>query len=108
MKLYKLNKLNGWKYILALIPKNETELKMILRKTFLNKLLMLLSGKFLENVRNRLRLELIKKDDVKSIKKQQSKITFNRIHKSYENSDIYTFKQNEVVMVKAIYVGFAI
>ena len=40
--------------------------------------------------------------------KQQSKITFNGIHKSYENCDSYTFKQNEVVMDKAIYVGFTI
>ena len=65
-------------------------------------------GKFLENVRNRLELELIKKDEVKKIINQQSKLTFNGIHKSYENCDSYTFKQNHVVMDKAIYVGFAI
>ena len=29
------------------------------------------------------------------------------MHKSYENCDNYTFKQNQVVMDKAIYVGFA-
>ena len=33
-------------------------------------------GKFLENVRNRLEIELIKKDNVKKIIKQQSKLTF--------------------------------
>ena len=65
-------------------------------------------GKFLENVRNRLELELVKKDNVKKIINQQSKLTFNGIQKSYENSDSYTFKQNQVVMDKAIYVGFAI
>ena len=65
-------------------------------------------GKFLENVRNRLELELIKIDNVKKINNQQSKLTFNGIHKSYENCDSYTFKQNKVVMDKAIYVGFAI
>ena len=65
-------------------------------------------GKFLENVRNRLGLELIKKGDIKKIIKQQSKLTFNGIQKSYENYDSYTFKKNEVVMEKAIYVGFAI
>ena len=69
---------------------------------------MLLFGKFLENVRNRLRLELIKKDDNKNIIKQQSKLTFNGNHKSSENYYSYTFKNNEVVMDKAIYVGFAI
>ena len=35
-------------------------------------------------------------------------MTFNGVHESYENCDSYTFKQNQVVMDKAIYVGFAI
>ena len=65
-------------------------------------------GKFLENVRNRSGLELIKKDDNKKIIKQQSKLSFSGIQKSYENYDSYTFKKNEVVMDKAIYVGFSI
>ena len=65
-------------------------------------------GKFLENIRNRLELELIKKDNIKKIIDRQSKLTFNGIQKSYENYDSYTFKQNQVVMDKAIYVGFAI
>ena len=65
-------------------------------------------GKFLENVRNRLGLELITKDNIKKIITRQSKLTFNGIQKSYENYDSYTFKKNEVVMDKAIYVGFTI
>ena len=64
--------------------------------------------KLLENVRNRLELELIKKDNSKKIINQQPKLTFNGIQKSYENYYCYTFKKNEVVMDKAIYVGFAI
>ena len=63
---------------------------------------------FLENVRNRLELELIKEDDIKKIINRQSELTFNGIQKSYENYDSYTFKQNQVVMDKAICVGFAI
>ena len=82
--------------------KNEFE------KDFFKLLVNAAFGKFLENVRNRLGLELIKKDDIKKIIKQQSKLTFNGIQKSYENNDKYTFKKNEVVMDKAIYVGFAI
>ena len=35
-------------------------------------------------------------------------MTFNGFHKSYENCDSYTFKQNEVLMVKPIYLGFAL
>ena len=65
-------------------------------------------GKFLENVRNSLGLELNKKDDIKKIIKQQSKLTINGNEKSYENYDSYTFKKNEVVMDKAKYVGFSI
>ena len=53
-------------------------------------------------------LELIKKDDIKKIIKRQSKLTYNGIHKSYENSESYTFKKNELFRDKAIYVGFAI
>ena len=64
--------------------------------------------KFLEKKINRLDLEIIKKDDNKKFIKRQSKLTFNAIHKPYENYDSYTFKQNEVVMDKTLYVGFAI
>ena len=49
-----------------------------------------------------------KKDDIKIFINQQSKLTFNGIHKPYENCFSYTFKQNQVVLDKAIYVGFAI
>ena len=77
-------------------------------KDFFKLLVNVAFGKFLEIVRNRLELELIKKDDFKKIIKRQSILTFNGIHKSYENYDSYTFKRNEVVMDKAIYVGFGI
>ena len=62
----------------------------------------------MENVRNRLKIKPVKKDDYKEIIKLQSKLTFNGIHKSYENCYIYTFKQNEVLMDKPIYLGFSV
>ena len=65
-------------------------------------------GKTMENVRNRIKVKFFKKDDSDKILKQQSKMTFNGIHKSYENYDSYTFKQNEVLMYKPIYLGFAV
>ena len=65
-------------------------------------------GKFPENIRNRLELELIKKDNIKKIVDRQSKLTFIGIQKSYENYYSYTFIKNGVVMDKAIYVGFTI
>ena len=82
--------------------------KIDFEKDFLKKLVNAAFGKFLEDVRNRLRLELIKEDDIKNNIEQQSKLTFNGIQKSYENYECYTFKQNQVVMDKAIYVGFSI
>ena len=63
-------------------------------------------GKTLENVRNRLRSEFIEKDDFKNKIRQQSKLTFNGILKSYENCNSYTFIQSQVVMDKALYVDF--
>ena len=65
-------------------------------------------GKTMENVRNRIKIKFIKKDNPREIIKQQSKLTFNGIHKSYENCDSYTFKQNEVLMDKPIYLGFTV
>ena len=35
-------------------------------------------------------------------------MTFNGIHKSYENCDTYTFRQNEVLKDKPIYLGFTV
>ena len=65
-------------------------------------------GKTMENVRNRLKIKFVKKDGYREIIKQQSKLTFNGIHKSYENCDSYTHKENEVLMDKPIYLGFSV
>ena len=71
-------------------------------KDFYNLLNNAFYGKTMENFRNRIKVEFIKKDDTNKIAKQQSKLTFSGIHKSYENYDNYTFKQNEVLMDKPI------
>ena len=65
-------------------------------------------GKTMENVRNRLKIKFIKKDNYRKIIEYQSKLTFSGIHKSYENCDSYTIKQNEVLMDKPIYLGFTV
>ena len=62
----------------------------------------------MENDGNRLKIKFIKKADHREIIKQQSKLTVNGVHKSYENCDSYTFKQNEVLMDKPIYLGFSV
>ena len=42
----------------------------------------------MENVRNRLKVKFIRKDDTSKFIKQQSKMTFNGIHKSVEIYDL--------------------
>ena len=65
-------------------------------------------GKTMENVRNRTKIEFIKKDEEEKMVKWQSKLTFNGIHKCYEKYDSFTFKMNEVLMDKPIYLGFSV
>ena len=55
-----------------------------------------------------MRLECFKKDESNKIIKQQSKLTFNGIQKSYENCDSYTFKYIEVLMDRLVHLGFAV
>ena len=55
-----------------------------------------------------MRLEFNRKDDTKNNIKQQSNLTFNGIHKTFENCDRYTFKQNEVLVDEPIHLGFAV
>ena len=63
-------------------------------------------GKTMEKVRNRLKIKFDRKDYYREIIQQQSKLTFNGIHKSYEICDSYTIKEIEVLMDKPIYLGF--
>ena len=69
-------------------------------KDFFKLLVSAAFDKFLENVRNRLDLELIKKDNIKKVINQQSKLTFNGIQKSYENYDSYTLKKTKSLWIK--------
>ena len=62
----------------------------------------------MENVRNRIKIIFVKKDDYRERTKQQSKLTFCGVHKSYENYYSYTIKQNEILMNKPIYLGFTV
>ena len=64
-------------------------------------------GKTMENVRNRLKRKFVKKDDYREIIKQQSKLKFKSIHKSYENCYSYTFRESEVKMGKPKYLRFS-
>ena len=72
--------------------------KIDFEKNFYKLLVNAAFGKFLENVRNRLGLEIIKKDDIKDIIKQQSKLTFIGIQKSYENC--YSYNRTKWLWIK--------
>ena len=76
-------------------------------KDFYNFLNNAFNGKTMENVGKRIKVEFIKKNDTYKTTKQQSKLTFNGIHMTYENYDSYTFRQNEVLMDKPIFLGFS-
>ena len=65
-------------------------------------------GKTCKNGQNRTKVGAISEDDIDTIVKQQSNLTFNGIHKSYQNYDTYTFTQKEVLMVKLIYLAFSV
>ena len=58
---------------------------------------------YLKIVQNRVKIEFIKKDIIEEFSKQQSKLNFNRTHKSYTSYDSFWFEQNEVPMDKPIY-----
>ena len=59
-------------------------------------------GKTKEIVRNRVKIEFIKNNEVYKIGIIQWKLTFHGIHESFENYDSYIFKQNEILMDKHI------
>ena len=63
-------------------------------------------GKTMENVRNRCTIDFIKKDETEKNLKRQHKLTSKCIHKTYDTFDSYTFKENEVLMNKPIFLGF--
>ena len=59
----------------------------------------------MEHIRNRIKIENIKKDDNEKIIKKQSKLIFSGILKSYTKYDIYISEQNEILIDKLIYLG---
>ena len=102
-----LNRVSGWKKT-SFNTQKRNKAKNEFEKDFYKVLKNEIYGKTMEIVRNRIKVEFIRKVDTNKIIKQQSKLTFNGIHKSYENYDSYTFKQNEFLMDKLIYLSFSV
>ena len=61
----------------------------------------------MENVRNRIKIELLKNDNQTKIR-QQPKWTSNGSYKSYAKYNCYTFKQNIIHMDKPFRLGFVV
>ena len=62
----------------------------------------------MENVRNRVKIEITKNEDNEKNIEHQSKLTFIGTHKCYTIYDSYSYNKNEVFMDKPIYLGFAV
>ena len=77
-------------------------------KDFLKQLNNGFFGELLEKISNRVKLEFINSCENDEKIKQQLKLPLNDIDKSYINYSSYSFKQNEVLMNKPVYVGLAI
>ena len=107
MKNFPSDKLNAWGNISILKLKREIKLKQILKRIFTN-YSNAFYGKTMENVRNRIKIETNEKLDNEKNNKQHSELTFNGIRKSFTNYGSYTFEQNNVLMDKPIYLGFAV
>ena len=103
---FKRNK--WWEKYISFNTKKRNKVKNSFGKDFYKLLNNAIYGKTLENVRNRIKIKFIQKDDTYNFIKQQSKLTFSGIHKSYEIYDSYTFKQNKVLMGKPIYLCFSV
>ena len=94
--------------IITFNTQKRNKVKRDFEKDFSKKLNNAFYGKTRENVRNRLRLDFFKKYENEKVIKQQSKLAFNGIHKSYEDCDSYIIKKNEVLLDKPIYLRFAV
>ena len=64
-------------------------------------------GYTIENVRNPIKKEFFRKYDNEKVFKQQSKLSFNGIHKPYTKYDSYTFKLSEFPMSELFNLVFA-
>ena len=65
-------------------------------------------GKFIENVRNHVNIDVISNYDIESIIKRQSKLSFDGLINCYDKFNIYKYKRNKLTFKKPIYLGFCI
>ena len=65
-------------------------------------------GKTMENVRERVNLEIIPYTNIAQIIKRQSKLSFKGINMHYSTFSLYKFDKEKTVFDKPIYLGFSV
>ena len=65
-------------------------------------------GKTMENVRERVNLEIIPHTNIDQIIKRQSKLSFKGIVNHYSEFSVYKFDKEKTVFDKPIYLGFSV
>ena len=98
-KVHEINSIKQSKWLekfIIFIRQKRNKAKNNFQKDFYKLLVNAAFVKFLDFIRNRLQLEFIKKEEYKELRKRQSKLTFNGIHKSYENCGSSTFKNKKL------------
>ena len=96
------------KKLMNLYTQKRSKAKNEFQKDFYKVLNLAFYDKAMENVTNRIQIEIIKEDYDDQILKMQSKLTYIGIDKSYDNYDSSTFKQNENLIDKPKYLGFIV
>ena len=65
-------------------------------------------GKTMENVRERVNLEIIPHTNIDQVIKRQSKLSFKGINMHYSTFSLYKFDKEKTVFDKPIYLGFSV
>ena len=66
------------------------------------------SGKTLENIRDRCKLQFISHTQYEEIIKKQSKLSFKGIINHYKDFSIYKYDKEQIPFDKPIYLGFSV
>ena len=106
--VYKFNQSNWLKGYIDL----NTQKRKLANNNFEKNLFKLLNnafyGKTMENVRQRINIDIISNYDFKKIIHRQSKLSFKGIIQYYNQFGVYKFEKNIVVFDKPIYLGFCV
>ena len=114
MKVTKLHEIYRFKQLLCLEKHNNhntqkrTEPKTNFEKNLFKLMNNAFFGKTMENVRERVNLEIIHHTNIDQIIKRQSKLSFKGISIHYSDFSLYKYDREKTVFDKPIYLGFSV